>query len=79
MKKGIVFLLGLLLLGALAGCSQTQEDFPDAQKAQDGNEQVEQSPDAWGVTLLEEGALSDLPQDTLDSLADLNWLPREDG
>lgn len=35
--------------------------------------------DAWGVTLLEEGALSDLPQDTLDSLADLNWLPREDG
>lgn len=34
--------------------------------------------DAWGVTLLAEGELSDLPADTLGALEDLGWLPLEE-
>lgn len=31
-----------------------------------------------GCTLLEEGTLEDLPRETLDSLAFMDWLPRDD-
>lgn len=31
-----------------------------------------------GCTLLEEGTLEDLPRETLDTLASMDWLPRDD-
>ena len=34
--------------------------------------------DAYGCTLLEEGTLEDLPRETLDTLASMDWLPRGD-